>query len=185
MHIRAFVSFVFRLWLFLIKMVLCVYSLSINSLYTESLLRQSLKYRKNTDESPICSFQSDRIKMSLLRNEKTNILQGKNSSSIQSDQMNRRRIFVLLLLLLLLLAVVTTNPLIKEPLLCRWCTWCLVAAAHRRGFRSVVAARGRWWQTPREPPTDEAVPQGCHYERMMLPLHGGRSSTALAPLHGG
>jgi hypothetical protein len=31
----------------------------------------------NTDESLVCSFQSDQIKLSLLRNEKTNILQAK------------------------------------------------------------------------------------------------------------
>jgi hypothetical protein len=50
--------------------------------------------------------------------------------------------FVLLLLLLLLLVAITTNPLIKVLLLCRWCTQCLVAAAHGRGCRSVAAACG-------------------------------------------
>jgi hypothetical protein len=108
------------------------------------------KYQMNTDESPVCSFQSDRIKLSLLRNEKTNILQGKNSSSnssIQSDQMNSRRIFILLLLLLHLLVAVTTNSLINALLLCRWCTRHLVAATHGRGCRSVAATRGRWWRT--------------------------------------
>jgi hypothetical protein len=39
----------------------------------------------NKSKSPACSFLSDWIKLSLLLNEKT-IFQGKNSSSIQSDQ---------------------------------------------------------------------------------------------------
>jgi hypothetical protein len=124
-----------------------VYSLGINSLYTETPFHWFLKYRKNTDKSPVCSFQSNRIKLSLLCNKKANILQGKNSSSnIQSDQMNRRWILILLLLLLLLVAV-TTNPLIKVPLLCRWCTRHLVAASHGRGCRFIAASRGRWWRT--------------------------------------
>jgi uncharacterized linocin/CFP29 family protein len=46
-------------------------------LYTESLFLVFLKYEKNTDESPVCSFQWDQIKLSLLRIEKTNILHRK------------------------------------------------------------------------------------------------------------
>jgi hypothetical protein len=98
------------------------------------------------DESQVFSFQSDRIKLSLLRNEKTNILHGKNSS-IQLDQMNRMRMLILLVLLLLLLVAVTTNPLIKVLLLCRWYTRHLVAAAHGWRCRFFADTCGRWWRT--------------------------------------